>query len=246
MIEIPDTDHEAAQRRLLRRNRGLATGLLLFAATLVHGIALRARTGLLGGTGACRIGSGHRRRPGRLVRRDRPVPPAAGAADPSYRHHPQQQGQDRRWSWKLRGAQFPGAVPGRGQAAIDRPGKPHGALAERAGNRGGTGGPPDHDAAHPYPVDRGPGTARLLRQGAGRAVARHRNQPPAWQGVGRTGFKRPAPAAAGARGGMGADPDGPQPGPPGIHGRTAQRLVDTEGDRPASRPGRSVRARRSS
>ena len=34
MIEIPDTDHEATQRRLLRRNRGLATGLLLFAATL--------------------------------------------------------------------------------------------------------------------------------------------------------------------------------------------------------------------
>src|SRR5689334_19788286 len=34
MIEIPDADHEATQRRLLRRNRALATGLLLFAATL--------------------------------------------------------------------------------------------------------------------------------------------------------------------------------------------------------------------
>ncbi|WP_192499192.1 DUF445 domain-containing protein [Skermanella pratensis] len=41
MIDQPDTDtdHEAAQRRLLRRNRRLATGLLLFAATLF--VALR-------------------------------------------------------------------------------------------------------------------------------------------------------------------------------------------------------------
>jgi uncharacterized membrane-anchored protein YjiN (DUF445 family) len=39
MIASPDIDHEATQRRLLRRNRGLATGLLLFAATLF--IALR-------------------------------------------------------------------------------------------------------------------------------------------------------------------------------------------------------------
>jgi uncharacterized membrane-anchored protein YjiN (DUF445 family) len=34
MIASPDIDHEAAQRRLLRRNRRLATGLLLFAAAL--------------------------------------------------------------------------------------------------------------------------------------------------------------------------------------------------------------------
>ncbi len=34
MTEDPDTDHEAGQRRLLRRNRGLATGLLVLAATL--------------------------------------------------------------------------------------------------------------------------------------------------------------------------------------------------------------------
>src|SRR4051794_39629246 len=34
MMEGPDTDHEASQRRLLRRNRGMATGLLLLAATL--------------------------------------------------------------------------------------------------------------------------------------------------------------------------------------------------------------------
>jgi uncharacterized membrane-anchored protein YjiN (DUF445 family) len=34
MIESPDTDHEAVQRRLLQRNRRLATGLLLFAATM--------------------------------------------------------------------------------------------------------------------------------------------------------------------------------------------------------------------
>src|SRR3954470_7812496 len=39
MIASPDIDHEAAQRHLLRRNRGFATGLLLFAATLF--IALR-------------------------------------------------------------------------------------------------------------------------------------------------------------------------------------------------------------
>src|SRR5688572_20338797 len=34
MMESPDTDHEAAQRLLLLRNRGLATGLLVLAATL--------------------------------------------------------------------------------------------------------------------------------------------------------------------------------------------------------------------
>ena len=34
MTESPDTDHEAAQRCLLQRNRRLATGLLLFAATM--------------------------------------------------------------------------------------------------------------------------------------------------------------------------------------------------------------------
>src|SRR5688572_29880535 len=34
MTEDPDTDHEAGQRRLLRRNRGLATGLLVLAAAL--------------------------------------------------------------------------------------------------------------------------------------------------------------------------------------------------------------------
>ena len=38
-IESPEADHEAVQRRLLRRNRGLATGLLLFAAAVF--IALR-------------------------------------------------------------------------------------------------------------------------------------------------------------------------------------------------------------
>ena len=35
MIESPDTDHEAAQRLLLRRNRGLATGLLLIVLVLM-------------------------------------------------------------------------------------------------------------------------------------------------------------------------------------------------------------------
>jgi uncharacterized membrane-anchored protein YjiN (DUF445 family) len=34
MIESPDTNHEAIQRHLLRRNRRFATGLLLFAATM--------------------------------------------------------------------------------------------------------------------------------------------------------------------------------------------------------------------
>ena len=42
------------------------------------------------------------------------------------------------------------------------------------------------------------------------------------------------------------DPDGPQPGPPGVHGRTAQRLVDTQGDQTAGSPKRSARARRNS
>lgn len=39
MTDQTDTDHEAGQRRLLRRNRRLATGLLLFAASLF--VALR-------------------------------------------------------------------------------------------------------------------------------------------------------------------------------------------------------------
>ena len=39
LIASTDIDHEAAQRRLLRRNRRLATGLLLFAASLF--VALR-------------------------------------------------------------------------------------------------------------------------------------------------------------------------------------------------------------
>jgi hypothetical protein len=90
---------------------------------------------------------GDGRRPRRLVRGDRAVPPPARPADPPHRDHPAQQGPDRRDARRLPAREFPDPVGGRA------------AHAQRRRRR------------RDRPLPRQPGAEGRMREGASRLLA---------------------------------------------------------------------------
>ena len=140
-----------------------ATGLLVvmaivfFAARAVRGPLSVARLR----QGVRRSGDG--RRPRRLVRGHRPVPPPARPADPAHRDHPAQQGPHRRGAGDLPQGEFPDSVGGRAADAQHRRRRRHRPLPADPGRR-----------RHAHPRRRLAPDRRHLRRPRRRAARRDR------------------------------------------------------------------------